>query len=93
MKKVRAHVRIKGRVQGVCFRMDTRQAALERSLTGWVRNLPDGSVEAVFEGEEDDVKSILKWCNAGPPLAQVNNVVVEWKPYRGTFENFEITFG
>jgi acylphosphatase len=61
MKKVRAHVVIDGRVQGVCFRLDTRRAALKRSIKGWVRNLPDGRVEAVFEGEESDVKSMMKW--------------------------------
>jgi acylphosphatase len=62
MKNIRCHVRIDGRVQGVCFRMDTRRAALGRNLTGWVRNLPNGSVDAVFEGAEADVKSMLKWC-------------------------------
>ncbi|MBW1739896.1 MAG: acylphosphatase [Deltaproteobacteria bacterium] len=92
MKMVRAHVVIDGRVQGVCFRMDTRRAALERRVKGWVRNLPDGRVEAVFEGREDDVKSMIKWCEAGPPLARVGNVAVKWEPYTGEFDSFEITF-
>lgn len=92
MKKVRAHVLIDGRVQGVCFRMDTRRAALERNVAGWVRNLPDGSVEAVFEGEEADVKSMLKWCEAGPPLARVGKMDMQWEPYTGGFDGFEITF-
>ena len=92
MKRVRAHVCIDGRVQGVCFRMDTRRAALERNLTGWVKNLPDGRVEAAFEGDNSDVKSMLKWCDTGPPLARVNRVVVEWKPYTGEFEGFKITY-
>ncbi len=93
MKKVRAHVVIDGRVQGVCFRLDTRRAALKRSVKGWVRNLPDGRVEAIFEGEESDVKSMMQWCEAGPPLARVSKVSVEWGPYTGKFDNFEITFG
>jgi acylphosphatase len=92
MKKVRAHVHIDGRVQGVCFRMDTRRAAVERNVTGWVRNLPDGRVEAVFEGEESDVRSAIGWCEAGPPLARVTKVAVEWEPYTGDFDSFQITF-
>ena len=92
MKKVRAHVEIDGRVQGVCFRLDTRRAALERGIKGWVRNLADGRVEAVLEGEESNVKSMLKWCNAGPPLARVHKMSVEWEPYTGEFDGFEITF-
>jgi len=92
MKKVRARVVIDGRVQGVCFRMDTRRAALERSVKGWVRNLRDGRVGAVFEGEENDVKSMLKWCESGPPLARIGKVAVEWEPYTGEFDSFEITF-
>ncbi|MCK4485775.1 MAG: acylphosphatase [Desulfobacterales bacterium] len=92
MKKVRAHVIIDGRVQGVCFRMDTRRAALERSVKGWVRNLRDGRVSAVFEGEENDVKSMLEWCEIGPPLARIGRVAVEWEPYTGEFDSFEITF-
>ncbi len=92
MDKVRAHVVIDGRVQGVCFRMDTRQAAIQRNLTGWVRNLRDGRVDAVFEGDETDVKSMLKWCETGPPIARVTKVAVEWEPWTGDFENFQITF-
>ncbi|NVL91249.1 MAG: acylphosphatase [Desulfobacterales bacterium] len=92
MKKVRAHVVVDGRVQGVCFRMDTRGAALERKVKGWVRNLPDGRVEAVFEGEETDVKSMIKWCENGPPLARVGKLDVEWEPYTDEFDGFEITF-
>jgi acylphosphatase len=92
MKNVRSHVRIDGRVQGVCFRMDARRAALERNLAGWVKNLPDGGVEAVFEGAEADVKSMLRWCKIGPPLAHVRKTTVEWEPYTGEFDTFEITF-
>lgn len=92
MKNVRCHVRIDGRVQGVCFRMDTRRAALERNLTGWVKNLPDGRVEAVFEGKEADVTSMLKWCEIGPPLAHVTKTTVEWEPYAGEFDTFDVTF-
>ena len=93
MKKVRAHVVVDGRVQGVCFRLDTRRAASERKVKGWVRNLPDGRVEAVLEGDEEDVKSMLKWCKTGPPLAHVSDVSLTWEPYTGEFGSFVITFG
>ncbi|MCK4727371.1 MAG: acylphosphatase [Desulfobacterales bacterium] len=92
MKNVRAHVVIDGRVHGVCFRMDTRRAALQRGIRGWVKNLHDGTVEAVFEGDETDVKSMLKWCEAGPPLARVSKVSLTWESYTGEFDSFEITF-
>ena len=92
MKKVRAHVIIAGRVQGVCFRMDTRRAAKQRGVTGWVRNLRDGKVEAVIEGDEKDVESMLKWCETGPPLAHVTKMDLSWEPYSGEFDNFEVTF-
>lgn len=92
MKKVRAHIVVDGRVQGVCFRLDTRRAALKRKVTGWVKNLPDGRVEAVLEGNETDVKSMLKWCEKGPPLARVSNVSLTWEPYTGELDGFDITF-
>jgi acylphosphatase len=72
--------------------MDTRRAALERNLTGWVKNLPDGRVEAVFEGKEADVTSMLTWCEIGPPLAHVTKTTVEWEPYAGEFDTFDVTF-
>lgn len=92
MKKVRAHVRIEGRVQGVCFRMETQRAAKERNLTGWVKNLADGRVEAVFEGNATDVKSMLKWCETGPQLARVNRIALDWETCSGDFDTFRITY-
>jgi acylphosphatase len=92
MKRLRAHVIIDGRVQGVCFRMDTRQEAIRRGLTGWVRNLRDGTVEAVFEGEESDVKGMLKWCERGPSLARVSNVSLIWEAPTGEFDSFRVTY-
>jgi acylphosphatase len=92
MKKVRAHVRIEGRVQGVCFRMETQRAAKQRNLTGWVKNLPDGSVEAVFEGSDGDVRSMLTWCETGPPLARVNRVALEWESCCEDLDAFRIAY-
>lgn len=80
---VRAHVLISGRVQGVSYRVTCRDEAASRGLTGWVRNLPDGGVEAAFEGPDSDVKAMLEWCRRGPPLASVQDVAVTWEPPQG----------
>ncbi len=68
------HAIISGRVQGVFFRMETKRKADACSVSGWVRNLPDGSVEAVFEGERPRVEDVLEWCRQGPPSARVEQV-------------------
>ncbi len=90
--KVRAHVVIRGWVQGVAFRYKTKGAACEHQVTGWVRNKGDGSVEAVFEGEKNKVESLLKWCEKGPPMAVVKAVEVDWEEYTNGFEGFDIRF-
>ncbi len=89
---VRAHVVIHGLVQGVFFRATTREKAREHGVTGWVRNLPDGSVEALFEGEKDAVESLIRWCHEGPLGARVEKVEVEWQDYRGEFTDFEVRY-
>jgi acylphosphatase len=88
--KRRAHVLISGRVQGVFFRAHTRQVARELRLTGYVSNLPDGRVEAVFEGEDDAVKRAIEWCRRGPPRARVDHVEVRWEEARGDYRDFAI---
>ncbi|MFB6129500.1 MAG: acylphosphatase [Salinigranum sp.] len=75
---VRAHVFVSGRVQGVFYRANTRDAAEERGLSGWVRNLEDGRVEAVFEGPADAVEGMVEWCHTGSPAADVADVSVEY---------------
>jgi acylphosphatase len=90
MGKVRAHLFIRGYVQGVNFRYYTRRQALSRGVTGWVRNLWDGRVEAVFEGEQNDVDWMVEWCRAGPPSASVYDVEVEWEKVTGEFEGFDV---
>jgi len=87
---VRAHVWISGRVQGVFFRAHTKEVAEKLGLTGWVRNLPDGRVEAVFEGEEEAVKEAIEWCKRGPPLAKVEKVEVRYEDPTGEFRDFRI---
>ncbi len=90
MARVRAHVWISGRVQGVFFRAHTKELADELGLTGWVRNLPDGRVEAVFEGEEDAVLRAIEWCKRGPSLALVEKVEVRYEQPTGEFKDFRI---
>lgn len=90
--KARAHVFISGRVQGVFFRSETRHEARKHGLSGWVRNLPDDRVEAVFEGEEEDVKKLLEFCRRGPPGARVTGADVTWESHSGDFRDFEIRY-
>ena len=88
----RAQVLISGRVQGVFYRAYTRDQAVARGLTGWVRNLPDGRVAAVFEGNREKIDSMLAWCREGPPYAYVDEVLVDWQPHQGEFQDFRITY-
>jgi acylphosphatase len=88
---IRAHVFIEGRVQGVFFRSETLSVARQHNLTGWARNLPDGRVEAIFEGEQADVEEMIQWCHQGPPHAMVRQVSVTSEPYQGEFETFSIS--
>jgi len=91
--KVRAHVLVSGWVQGVFFRSETRHEANKRDVRGWVRNLPDGRVEAVFEGEEEAVRKLIEFCKRGPPGARVIRVDVLRENYTGEFKDFEIRYG
>lgn len=76
MKSVRLY--IKGRVQGVFYRQSTRQMASQLGLAGWVRNLPDGSVEALAHGSIDALETLISWCHEGPPAARVSSVEAIW---------------
>ena len=89
-EKTRAHVFIKGKVQGVYFRQNTKQVATEHGVTGWVCNLSDGRVEAVFEGYKTDVNDVIEWCHAGPPHSRVDDVNVRFEKYSGEFVSFTI---
>jgi|UniRef100_A0A7C3SHZ0 acylphosphatase len=88
----RARVLISGRVQGVFYRAHTRDQARARGLKGWVRNLPDGRVAALFEGKRAAIEDMINWCRLGPPYAAVDEVQVEWQPYQGEFEDFRIVY-
>ena len=88
----RISVIVHGRVQGVAFRNYTCRQALELGVTGWIRNLPDGAVEGLFEGDNSAVTSLVEWCRSGPPAAQVERLDIRDGVYRGEFESFAITF-
>jgi acylphosphatase len=88
----RAHVVISGRVQGVYFRAETQRAAQRLGVTGWVRNRPEGTVEALFEGSSEAVQQAVKWCWQGSPHSHVKDVQVEWEEFSGEFHGFAITY-
>lgn len=88
---VTKHVYISGKVQGVYFRDYTRKKALALEVSGWVRNLPDGRVEAVFQGDEDKVKAMLEWCWEGSPRSQVKDMQVEDLETAENYTGFRIT--
>lgn len=88
----RVHVYVSGRVQGVYFRSHTRNKALELGLAGWVKNLDDGRVEAVFEGNEKAVKKMVEWCRIGEGHARVDNVEEIVEDYKGEFSGFKVRY-
>ena len=88
-ERVRAHAFVTGRVQGVYYRANTRETALSHDVDGWVRNLADGRVEAVFEGPREAVESVVEWCHEGSPAARVEDVEVEYGGPEG-LDGFEI---
>ncbi len=90
--KSRAHVFVTGRVQGVFFRATTRDKASDLGLFGWVRNMRDGGVEAVFEGERTVIDEMVDWCWKGPSYSNVDNVKVQWEEYTGEFMSFEVRY-
>ena len=86
----RARVRVSGQVQGVFFRDSTRQKAEELNLAGWVKNLPDGKVEAFFEGPSEKVREMVRWCEEGPQHASVENVDTDFEDAGGELDGFEV---
>jgi acylphosphatase len=88
----RVSVIVQGRVQGVAFRHHTCRRAQELGVTGWVRNLPDGAVEGLFEGDDGAVAALVEWCRSGPPAARVERLDIRDGVYRGEFESFAICF-
>ena len=92
MSKVRIHAFVSGRVQGVNFRYHTRNVAQKLGLTGWVRNLPDGRVEVIAEGKEENIGKLIKFLRRGPFLARVDNLDIKKEGYTGKFSGFGIRY-
>ncbi len=92
MAKVRANLIISGKVQGVFFRSTMEQVASEFGITGWAKNRTDGKVEAVLEGNKENVDKVIEWSHHGPPGAVVKNVEVNWEEYTGEFKTFSIQY-
>jgi len=91
-EKIRAHIFVQGMVQGVFFRVRTRQKAKVLGVAGWVKNLPDARVEAIFEGEKEKVEEMIEWIKKGPVFSRVDDVKVDFEEYKGEFESFEIRY-
>jgi acylphosphatase len=90
--KSRVHLTIRGQVQGVFFRMETKRAADRHAVFGWVKNRADGTVEAVFEGDQKKVAAVIDWCRRGPRHAEVQGIDIEEEIYTGEFKEFYITY-
>lgn len=90
--KARAHILVSGQVQGVFFRDHTQRWASSLELTGWVKNLRDGRVEALVEGDNESIRDLINKLNQGPPLARVEKIDVNWEDYKGEFKYFQITY-
>ncbi len=87
---IRIRARIYGKVQGVFYRLSTQAAAQKAGVTGWVRNMADGSVEAVFEGNQEAVDTTLQWCYDGPDRARVERVVAHNESFSNQYNDFSV---
>lgn len=88
-KKARAHIFVSGKVQRVRFRESALRKAQQLGISGWVQNLLDGRVEAIFEGNREKVEEMVQWAKKGPFWAKVNGLEEDWQEYKGEFSNFE----
>ncbi|MCK4336200.1 MAG: acylphosphatase [Candidatus Aenigmarchaeota archaeon] len=88
----RVHLLISGEVQGVFFRANTRRAANELGVKGWVRNLPNGMVEVVAEGRKPTLDRLIEYCRKGPDGAGVENIEIKWEEFKNEFRGFDVRF-
>lgn len=88
--KVGAHILVSGRVQGVAFRYYARNIASQLGVGGWIKNLPDGKVELLVEGSKNSVEEMVEWCKRGPRMAEVEDIEVDWLPYSGKYNEFQL---
>ncbi|NIT03510.1 acylphosphatase [Candidatus Saccharibacteria bacterium] len=92
MANARAHLLIRGRVQGVFYRAFTEDTARSLGLKGWVRNTAGGDVEAVFEGKKEDIEAAINECHIGPPASNVTDIDVRWEDFKGEFPSFSVRY-
>jgi len=92
MTKQRVRLLVKGKVQGVFFRQALKVMAKKNHISGWVKNLKDGRVETLLEGEDMAVSSIVEWCHAGPANARVEDIEIRNEKFKGEFSKFEVLY-
>lgn len=92
MTNQRIHVFVSGKVQGVFFRQAMKVTAKKNNVNGWVRNLDDGRVEAILEGDDENVNTLVEWCHAGPANARVEDVEIKTETYAGEFSTFDVLY-
>jgi len=92
MVQKRVHIFVNGRVQGVFFRQATKVIAIKNNVTGWIRNLDDGRVEILIEGDDKCIDSVIAWCDCGPANSRVDDIQINNENYLGSFENFEVRY-
>ena len=92
MVQKRIHIFVTGRVQGVFFRQSTRVMAIKNHVNGWVRNLDDGRVEIVAEGETQNINNLVDWCKTGPANSRVDDFQSLEENFTDEFENFEVRY-
>jgi acylphosphatase len=90
--KIRVHIIVKGRVQGVYFRQNAQRMCSKSGVTGWVLNMDDGSVEAILEGDKNSVENTISWFKVGPPSACVEKIELSYDRYTGEFQDFKIRY-
>jgi acylphosphatase len=90
--KIRAHIIVRGKVQGVYFRQNAQRICNESGVTGWVVNANDGSVEAILEGGKGSVEDAISWFKVGPPNAHVEKIELSYDKYSGEFQDFKISY-
>ena len=92
MAQKRVHLFVTGRVQGVFFRQATRVIAIKNYVTGWIKNLDDGRVEIMIEGEDKSVDVVTKWCSLGPANSRIDDIKINQEEFLGEYENFEVRY-
>ncbi len=92
MANIRVYLLISGKVQGVYFRQNLKQISKRYNINGWVKNLENGKVEAILEGDEKHIKEVIEWCHVGPSGARVDNVEIKFEEYKGEFNSFTIKY-